>query len=89
MSKFQGAILLGLLAAAASPWPARAEIIHRHQLERAKARGLVVAEDYGAVLWMQPRSALQKTATDVSSYAIELGGRRFDPALDLQASAAP
>lgn len=58
--------------------PAHAERVHRHQLDRARARGLEISQDYGAVLWMHS----PQRGGDVSDprFLLDLGGRRFDPA---------
>jgi serine protease AprX len=73
---------IALLVAAAST--AHAERVHRHQLDAARARGLEIVQDYGAVLWMQtPRRAGDAPRAE---YLVELGGRRFDPAFSAEAA---
>lgn len=77
---------LALALGAALLWtgPAPAEIVHKDARTAAEARGLEVVEDYGAVLWMRPRSETQDQA-----FHLNLGGQQFDPASASPASSAP
>lgn len=84
MSYPRSALFCALLSALL-PAAADASLIHRDQLDAARQRGLEVVEDYGAVLWMRPASSL---STDTGDYALELAGRRFDPASETRAHAS-
>ncbi len=75
-------MLLGVLTAAiATPALARHQQIHRSELATARAQGATVVEDYGDVLWVQFEGA-----ESFSTYALDLGQRRFDALQDSQAN---
>jgi serine protease AprX len=72
------ALLSGALTAAlAAPALARHQQVHRSELVAARAQGATVVEDYGDVLWAQFEGA-----EPFSTYALDLGLRRFDALQD-------
>jgi serine protease AprX len=75
-------LLFGALTAAlATPTLAAHRQIHRSELAAARAHGAQVIEDYGDVLWVEINGE-----ESFSTYALDLGLRRFDALHDSQAN---